>query len=600
MPSRPVRETIGDHEAISHALVDFVDGYQEASALKRAEIAHKAEQPRKPYKPPKAKPQIDADIAAAIIAVDYAALAREERQSVAERLRIGFKWENERTFGSDYFLPAFVEYGLRSWNDPVDKMFVAAAPKARKLQCGPRKDSAFIRRRKIQALDQPYVRFNQLVRFGWRIDLDGIFDGGVEDLLKQFRIATGGFEPHKVVGHLNADGHLIRPHVWILLQPGNALWYDRSDARCNVGAMWLYDNVGLGIVDRLKGLGADPAAMGDPLRGKNPLSPLWSAWTVNSADFRTLSEYAALFGVGRGRDVQIREAAEEKSGLGKQGSNSLFTELRREAWDTLKDMAAGSDPEYLACLADRALLGDLLELRLGRISRAAFDCKPGQVMAVLRRVVSYAASEWDPRRAEEKKRIRGALYGQLKPHMTLHERQSAGGKYAGELRVTRSVEVIGQAIFDAREAGEEVTKSLISRRSGASRTTVIAHWEDALRFASTCTARCIVKKQTLSRPDQSTDLLRAQTAEIVLLPLATAENTAPETPSPERKTYHRPAFLTAKSSAQENNGNVGGLVTFITHDNHVQEDQGNERHAPDGSTVIAVYRRPAFLSRKAG
>lgn len=490
MPPPPIRATIGDHDTTVGDLVDFIDDYQGRSAAKRSTLNRKSCKVT-------ARPS-DADDSA-MVAIDYAALAREERESVAERLRFGFTWKNERTFGSDYFLPPFVEYGLRSWNDPIDKMFVAAAPKARKLQCGPRKDSAFIRRRKIQALDQPYVRFNQIVRFGWRIDFDHSFNG-IEDFIKRWKMRVRGFLPHKVVGHINADGDLIRPHAWVLLGPGNALWYDRSDPRCNTGAMWLYDHVGLGIVDRLKDIGADPAAMGDPVRGKNPLSPLWSAWTANSTDFRTMHGCAQLFGLGRGRDIQIREAAEQKSGLGELGSNQLFTELRREAWETLKDMAAGEDPEYLACIGDRALLGDLLESRLGRSSRSAFDCRPSQVMAVLRRVVSYAACEWDPKRAEEEKVIRGALRGQLQPHMTLHDRQSAGGRHSGAIRAEKSVETIGKAIIDAKAAGESITKSLIARKTGLSRPTVHARWSAALCYADDCKVRCIVKRQPASRP----------------------------------------------------------------------------------------------------
>jgi hypothetical protein len=405
---------------------------------------------------------------------------------------------------------------------------------------------------------------------------------GIDDLIAQWKRCVPDFLPHKVVGHINGARQLVRPHVWVLFAPGNALWYDRSDLRCNISAMWLYDYVGLGIVDRLRNIGADPAAMGDPLRGKNPLSPLWSAWTVNATDFRSMKEYAEVFGIGRGRDVQIREAAEIKSGLGTLSSNLLFTELRRTAWSVLKDWASIDDPQYLEALSDRGILADLLEQRMGPEARRTFDAKPTQVMAVLRRVVVYAAGDWDPKRTEVKQVVRGALRGQLEKRMNLHERQSAGGKHSGKVRVERSVEAIGRAIMEAKEAGEKITKASIARRASTSRPTVHANWEAAVLYANNCKARCIVKEQTLSRITLSTVIPEMTNADRLVRPAA-----------PERKTNPRPTFLNQNPIASEDH-----RPTAIINDNNVSQERKST--IPGSSTTVSNFRRPAFLSRGKG
>jgi hypothetical protein len=259
------------------------------------------------------------------------------------------------------------------------------------------------------------------------------------------------------------------------------VWFDPEDTRCRKDIMSLWRGVLAGITKEFLPLGADPGALSNPVRIKNPMSPFWDIQVWNEQTFPDLSEWASWVDTSTSRDAMIRESAEKLSRLDKTASNALFTTLQRRAIEVLREMRTSNDPIYVETISsgNRDRLAEALFDRLvpEAISMASH---PKQAMAILYRVTPFAATRWDPVRASrDERKDRGACAAEVEG-LDLHERHAVGGRYGAAERARKSVLAIREAIHTLRAEGRKISKSEISRRTGLSRPTIHAHWDEVI------------------------------------------------------------------------------------------------------------------------
>lgn len=439
---------------------------------------------------------------------ESAKLAIERHQlrgdAVEFRLEVGCVWSGGQV--GSYFIDPFIETGLASDEQHVLRRFVAAIPRVYHGRAHERfseETNAVIERRienslhagydkgflpradsKLLALDMANIELNCVMRHGWRVDLDRDFPSAsyLRDQLEQL-VDRGALPclPHAVVGHVEHDGTLRRPHLWWLLPYGSQVWYDETDPRCNKRIMSLYVGVVRGCTAALLSLGADLSALANPLKGKNPLSPFWSVFFWNSTEFPDLTEWSETVDTGRIHGDLVREAAALDTGLDKSDSNAAFCAAQRVAFDALRSMHHSQDAEYLAALDDREALADLLEGKCIEEVQHLFTKKSERkrMMKMLRRVAAYAAERWEPRICGAGGKDVGACRERVKGLTTVSERQAVGAHYAAECRADKARVAVHAAIVRLRESGREITPTAIAREAGVSRPTVYKYMNDA-------------------------------------------------------------------------------------------------------------------------
>lgn len=409
------------------------------------------------------------------------ALSREE--AIRRRLDEGFKCFGEE-IGGRYRTP-FEEAGLRSHDHHLLRRIVQLTPKAKRLQSGRAKDIMSNGDVKLLALDEPWLALNSEFRAVFRIDLDFTYRSW-DALRHEIEQLSLPCLPHIVVGFELPDGSVERPHVLYFLPFGSEVWVKREDDRCRTDIISLWKGVHAGITKEFMTLGADPGALSNPMRVKNPLSPFWSYRIWNETVFPDLSEWSGWVDTYATRETIMRESAAKVSGLGLKSSNTLFTTCQQLAFGKLKEWHDRLDPDYLAAIAanDRDLLDhQLFKSLVGPVSKSASN--PRQAQAVLYRVTSYASGRWDPERAAQNdNKDRGACAADVQGLTSVSERQAVGGRYAAKLDAERTCQRVSEAIPLLISEGVKVTKAAVARKSGLSRPTVHKHWEVALREAS--------------------------------------------------------------------------------------------------------------------
>ncbi|WP_185984829.1 hypothetical protein [Aureimonas mangrovi] len=333
---------------------------------------------------------------------------------------------------------------------------------------------------KTLGLDEPYVHLNPVVRSVFRIDLDHCFPswGALRQELAELALPC---LPSIAVGYEDETGRVERPHLLWLLPYNQGVWFSDKDQRCRRDIMNLWRGVHAGLTNVLMPLGADPGALSNPDKIKNPLSPFWSFRVWNESLFPSLSEWAGWVDTSTSRDRMIRESAVALSGMKRTASNALFTAAQTLAFQLLGEWHRENDADYKGAVLRRdrdALAERLFGTLVGRLSAAADN--PRQAQAILYRVASYAADHWDPSRASrDGSRDRGACADAVEDVQGVAARQAVGARYAAAVRRSRSADAIREAIEAARAAGEAVTVSGIARRVGKDRKTVRANWPEA-------------------------------------------------------------------------------------------------------------------------
>lgn len=344
------------------------------------------------------------------------------------------------------------------------------------MQTGRSKDVMLGTDTKLFGLDEPWLVLNSEVRSAFRVDLDHTFPSwdALRYEMEQLRLPC---LPHLVVGFEDDCGRIERPHAIYLLPYGQGVWFS-DDERCRKDVMAFWRGVHAGITKVFLPLGADPGALSNPMRVKNPLSPLWSYRTWNETRFPPLSEWAGWVDTGTNRTRMIRESAASLSGVARKASNTLFNTFQAWAYETLRGLHEAADPAYAGAILrkDRDAVAEmLLNALIGRASASA--ASPRQAQAILYRVVTYAADHWDPSRcSRDGSRDRGACANDVVGVQGVNARQAVGAHYVHGLRRSRSANAVHEAIEAAHAAGEAVNVASIARSTGLDRKTVRKNW----------------------------------------------------------------------------------------------------------------------------
>lgn len=476
--------------------------------------------------------------------------SRREKALVRQRLQDGFVLERPARIAGIDFEP-FVEEGLRSRDWGVaGKLFLRALPRKGKLRTG--RDKAIMIeqwRSKLLSCDEPYIEGNRSMVSLIRVDLDASFKD-IEELrsLLQALVDSGDLPcmPHLVAGGEEdvaldlADieavivqglrrQRLVKPHLWWILP--DAVTCTSKGKRKPIA---LLDAVYRGLVDVLVPLGADPKARWRLVRGKNPMSPFWTAGCFNEAVFPSLSEYAAVLGDRMRKSVEdlTRDAAAAAT-EDRTLSNAFYDAACKLTWSLLKDWHAEADGAYRKALEETPEKG-LLPLLRSHLTVSDVDASDGTVALperaerVLDLVAGYAARAWSPEKADEvaAKARRGTLSHLTAGVESLSERQAIAARATTEGKVQKTRTLILKTMESVEHSGAPFTQAEVARASGLNRKTVSAHW----RF---CLGR---------RPFHSLDKK---------VPLIRASVSTPKGPAVSPKVPPRPILLTVRVSESD-------------------------------------------------
>ena len=206
---------------------------------------------------------------------------RAKRQAeVRLRLSLGYRWLGGPVGGNPaYVRPPFVYPGLVSDEHPMLQLFVASTPRAAQLQTGDTKARIDRVGQKLLALDSAYVAANRAMRRVLRVELDRDFPGGFAALAAAIA-ARGVPPPNLVVGHVDAAGRLLRPHLLWLLEAAVAF-----TGKGRPAPQKLWQAVLDGLTAALLPLGADPGGRANALHMKNPLCPAWHRQVMEDAPY---------------------------------------------------------------------------------------------------------------------------------------------------------------------------------------------------------------------------------------------------------------------------------------------------------------------------
>lgn len=396
------------------------------------------------------------------------------RELIHRRLAEGFKFDGGMIGGR--WREAFSETGLRSDASHVLRRIVQLTPRQSAMQVGRSKDVMWGTDAKIFGLDEPWIVLNSEVRGAFRIDLDHVFPSW-EALRYEFEQLRLPCLPHVVVGFEDEEGRIERPHALFLLPYNGGVWFS-DDARCRTDIMSYWRGVHAGITKTLLPLGADPGALSNSMRTKNPLSPFWSIAIWNETTFPNLTEWSDWVDTRTDRRKMIRESASMLAGADRKASNILFATFQAWTYETLKALHLAEGTDYLRAIrtGDRDALAKLLFYALvPRASESA--AHPKQAQAILYRVVDYAAARWDPARCQpDQTKDRGACANEVAAVRDVSARQAVGAHYTHSLRRSRSANAVQEAIEAAHVAGEVVSVAGVARRTGLDRKTVRTNW----------------------------------------------------------------------------------------------------------------------------
>lgn len=452
----------------------------------------------------------------------FAALHLEQRELVRDRLENGFQLRFGKEVGGRFRKP-FTEEGLRSEENPVLKYFVTLVPKLARAS-NDKGTLAVQCRSKLLTLDFAYIELRKSSLAALRVDCDGVFVSpaacrfALEEALRDQRIPC---LPHIVTGDLLDDGRFARPHfVWLL---ENGVW-NSEDERCREAPRRLFAAVGNALAGALIDIGADPAAPTTTMRMKNPISPFWHTFTPNSAVWPSLSEFAEFLDLSTPRAVLVRKAAEVQSKLGVKASNELFDALRAEARRILAAWHFSSNANMR--LERAALAGPLHEALKAFAEEAGIAVE--RTAYVAEKVAVFEAGIFDAAKLDKKVKNRGTLAAETSRLKSLSERQAAGGRYASASKAANTLSrllIASQTLF---AKGEAVTQAAVARESGASRRTVVAHWNKVVPRSENnpeeCEVRCIVKEEPAGRKagkenkDTASNGVSSSTARIIAKP----------------------------------------------------------------------------------
>lgn len=407
---------------------------------------------------------------------------RRERRAfrqacIRQRLAEGFHWPGGEIGGNPaYRRDPFIYHGLVSDEHPILQLFVASTPRPPRLRTGRTKAEAAGTDSKVLALDSAYVNAGKAMRRVLRVELDRVFAGGFEALARAVG-ALGVPLPNLAVGHVDGRGHLLSPHlIWLI---ADSVPFTARGQRAQQD---LWQAVLRGLTAALLPLGADPGGTSNPLRVKNPLSPLWHRAVLAEEPYSLTTDarpgapgFAALVpdldlaGAGAslraatGADREHRPvAADHPDPTVAGGSNRVFRGVRdlarrRVVWH--RDQGNGTEEAFLRELVEAAMAMVLA----------------GEAAARAAALTACSVARWTW------KRYRPARTRQ--PCATPEERrawEAAGQAKGAATRRGATLAALVEAARRIAAAGERPTQAAVAGATGRSERTVRNHWPAVL------------------------------------------------------------------------------------------------------------------------
>ncbi|CUW93674.1 replication initiation protein [Agrobacterium genomosp. 2] len=410
----------------------------------------------------------------------YHVRAVDEKRMRMERVNNGYVFPFAREIAGRVRQP-FIEQGLRTFGNPILKLFVSRIPRGGKARASDNKADLYVPYwSKLLTLDCPYIEGTKQFLSFIRLDCDAVFSSAEACVqVLQGRVDAGSIPhlPHIIVGDELPNGNFANPHFLFMLEVG--VWNNEKDARCRQTPIRLFEAVSRGLTSALLDIGVDPGAPQGTLRCKNPISPIWRTITPNAEHFMSLKEYAAaLKDMKSTRPDLIRRAAELQSGMGKLKSNELFNKLLDFGIKQLANWHFSRD--------------ERIRLPVDELGNAIYDSMAAYVSSsglseeraayVIEKVATHLAVSFDPKKLD-KPRARKRLAHIVEDMPTVEDRQRAGAVYAHRARNKKSLDTLKSAVVGLRDAGKlsGMSKEAISIRSGVSRAFVYKHLDAVLQ-----------------------------------------------------------------------------------------------------------------------
>jgi hypothetical protein len=444
-----------------------------------------------------------------------------DNKLVRERLEEGFCWSGGRFGGAPstpggslgYSKAAFTFKGLVSDQDPILQLFSSKLFKAGystrrpRIKTGNHKNEVLPNTRKVLALDDAEVCFNTEMRGIIRIDIDRNF-AGVEDLLRAIAI-RGVPAPNLIVG-ATKDNTLVRPHLyWLLLD--SVCWKGKARER----PKRMFQTIEAALTCKLISLGADVGGLLNSVRGKNPLSPLWTTYVAADAPYRlnrfssakapdpyglpVLTEGLGIGQVKAGDQViddawalrrrlfktadNLFESIEEDT-TGRLESNRLFGVICRRVSDSVRKFhhlspeskahQPSGDINVALLATQRACEREIEASVPGWAERSNMPIAEVHDMAMS--CLDYMWKTFDPDKIKKDNRpLRGRLKDDCLGRPT-SERQAMGGRDVAARRRTNSLNTLATSLNRIMSEQDATIPSLtkLAKESGISRSTAYA------------------------------------------------------------------------------------------------------------------------------
>jgi len=339
------------------------------------------------------------------------------------------------------------------------QLFASKVPKAKNLLTGATKSHVGSGDSKLLALDEAYVCANTRMRGVLRVEIDVLFAGGF-DAVTDLCHGAGIPLPNIVIGHVDRQGALWRPHLlWLL---ADSVTFVGQGRRANQ-ALW--HRVLRGLTHALVPGGADAGGLANPLRVKNPLCPVWNRAVLAERPYSLdgLREHVRL----NVTDVDMaavrnpcHQSVDEPIPDPLAGSNALFVALKEWANNHVAArQAAGVDiEEWRAEVVLRALA------LAGRCR-----CSEAHAKAKALRVANFT---W---RHSPRPKLSA-------DEVTARRREAAKETHRGRRNATEAVVVAAyRRLLD--QQGVAPTQGAVAEEIGKTRKTVGGYWALAVEAA---------------------------------------------------------------------------------------------------------------------
>jgi len=395
---------------------------------------------------------------------------KETKDAVHRRQTVGFEYDGGCVGDNpEYRRDAFTYQGLVSTEHPIFRAFVTKLPKRQDLRAGWKKSDSEPSQSKLLSCDEPYIGGGKKMVGFTRHELDEVFQSW--DDLKAKIVASRCPLPNTVVGHQAPDGRILRPHlIWLLEKSVCATENGRKGPQALLAA------VSRGLCKLLIPIGADTGALSNPLRVKNPLSPLWSTQVLVEEPYRLqafdkldvacpLPDLASQVDVTVSMDDLERLRLEPRNApdhsdpvINAEVSNRIWQEMR--VWAN-RNVRRIRDEEKSTL---EAFTSEVTEV--GRCVMTPYD----KITTVAKKALSVAKWAW-------------TNVQPVKAKLNADEvrlRQSVGCRVARQNRHAKNVQIARDAVESVLAAGAKLTKAEVAHSSGLHRNTVDDCWDDAV------------------------------------------------------------------------------------------------------------------------